>query len=262
LEKLSTAQRPVLNGVVCAGVGIGIVVTGGFCLMLMHLNASSAQAWIGLGVIALVATAAVWRIFNADEDALARERQQSPRRLQWDADSLRVVLCFGASGLGYIVPATFLPVMARQHIPNPLVFGWAWPLFGAAAALSPLLAARWALRGGNRRVWILSHLVMALGVALPVISSAIGVIMIAALLIGATFMINALAGMQEAQAVGGPDGAASLMAAMIASFGIGQMVGPLLLSHAAGPDADFSAALLVAAAALIASAYALLRCRR
>jgi hypothetical protein len=90
----------------------------------------------------------------------------------------------------------------------------------------------------------------------------IGSIMIAALLIGDTFMINALASMQEAQSVAGLDGATGLMAAMIAAFATGQIVGPLLLSYLIGPDADFSQALLIAAVALIASAYALSRSHR
>jgi MFS family permease len=260
LDKLSAVQRPVLNGVLCAGVGTGIVVVGGFCLVLMHMNASSAQAWTGIGVIALIATAAVWPIFSGPEDATPGKRQRpAPRGRQWDADSLLLVLCFGASGLGYIVPATFLPVMAQQQVPNPLVFGWSWPVFGAAAAVTPLLAAGWTLRVGNRRVWTLSHIMMAVGVALPVFYPTIGSIMIAALLIGGTFMINALASMQEAQSVAGLDGATGLMAAMIAAFATGQIVGPLLLSYLIGPDADFSQALLIAAAALIASAYALSR---
>jgi len=260
MDKLSAVQRPVLNGVLCAGVGTGIVVVGGFCLVLMHMNASSAQAWTGIGVIALIATAAAWRIFSGPEDATPGKRQRpSPRGRQWNADSLLLVLCFGASGLGYIVPATFLPVMAQQQVPNPLVFGWSWPVFGAAAAVTPLLAAGWTLRVGNRRVWTLSHIMMAVGVALPVFSATIGSIMIAALLIGGTFMINALASMQEAQSVAGLDGATGLMAAMIAAFATGQIVGPLLLSYLIGPDADFSQALLTAAAALLASAYALSR---
>jgi MFS family permease len=260
LDKLSAVQRPVLNGVLCAGVGTGIVVVGGFCLVLMRMNASSAQAWTGIGVIALIATAAVWPIFGGPEDAMPGKRQRpASRGRQWDADSLLLVLCFGASGLGYIVPATFLPVMAQRQVPNPLVFGWSWPVFGAAAAVTPLLAAGWTLRVGNRRVWTLSHIMMAVGVALPVFSPTIGSIMIAALLIGGTFMINALASMQEAQSVAGLNGATGLMAAMIAAFATGQVVGPLLLNYLIGLDADFSQALLIATAALIASAYALSR---
>jgi len=255
LEKLAAAGRPALNGVVCAGVGTGIAVAGGFCLLLMHLGESSARAWIGLGMISLIATAGIWRIFGSDKDPTTKEGQQlTARRWRWDIDSLRLVLCFGASGFGYIIPATFLPVMARQLIPDPLVFGWSWPLFGAAAAVSPLATAGWVRIVGNRRLWVLSHLVMAVGVAIPVWWSAIGGLMIAALLIGAAFMVNTLASMQEAQSVAGPH-AAALMAAMIAAFATGQIAGPVSVSYMVGADADFSKPLLVASLILVVSAY-------
>ena len=146
--------------------------------------------------------------------------------------------------------------MARELIPDPLVFGWSWPIFGVAAALAPLATAGLARLLGDRRLWILSHLVMALGVALPVWWSTIGGIMISALLVGSTFMINAMTSMQEARTVGGAR-ATSLMAAMIASFATGQIVGPVSVSYMVGADADFSMPLLIASFILVASAYAL-----
>lgn len=259
LEKLAAVRRPLLGGVVCAGVGTGISVAGGFCLALMQAGTSAARAWTGLAVISLVATAAIWHVFGQDDAATAAEdRRPQARGRPCDADSLRLVLCFGASGFGYIIPATFLPAMARQLIPDPLVFGWSWPVFGAAAAAAPLAAAGWARRLGNRRLWVLSHLVMAFGVALPVWWPAIGGIMVAALLVGATFMVNAMTGMQEARAVAGPR-ATGLMAAMIAAFGAGQIVGPVSVSYMVRADADFSGPLLVASLVLIASACALVR---
>src|SRR6195256_1777700 len=119
----------------------------------------------------------------------------------WDRESLRLVLCYGAFGFGYIIPATFLPVMAKQAIADPAVFGWSWPVFGAAAIGSTLGAA--ILRGfiPNRRLWIASHLVMALGVALPIVWSGITPIMLAALCVGGTFMVITMVGMQEARSV-------------------------------------------------------------
>src|SRR3990172_11796390 len=44
LEKLAAARRPLLNGLVFAGVGTGIAGAGGVCLVLMQVNASSGQA--------------------------------------------------------------------------------------------------------------------------------------------------------------------------------------------------------------------------
>jgi len=261
LERLAPVRRPLLNGVVFAGVGTGIAVAGGSCLVLMQASASSAQAWIGLGTLALVGTAAVWRAFGADAGADAdtgtnEGRHPTTRGHQWDADSVRLVLCYGAFGFGYIVPATFLPVMARRLVHDPSVFGWSWPVFGAAALVSPLAAAAWARRVGHRRLWMLSHLVMALGVAFPILWPVIGGVMIAALLVGGTFMVITLAGMQEARAVAGPR-ATGLMAAMTAAFGTGQIVGPMSVSSMVDPTADFSKPLLVACVLLVASACAL-----
>ena len=261
LERLASVRCPLLNGVVFAGVGTGIAVAGGFCLVLMQAGASSRQAWTGLGVIALAGTAVIWRTFGVADDV--REDKGMPstvRGRRWDADSVRLVLCYGAFGLGYIIPATFLPVMARQVVHDPSVFGWAWPVFGTAAAVSPLAAAVWGRRVGNRRLWMLGHLVLALGVALPVSWPAIGGIMIGAILVGGTFMVITLAGMQEARAVAGPH-ATGLMAGMTSAFATGQIIGPVLVSSVVGADADFSKPLLVACLLLVASAYVLSRGR-
>jgi predicted MFS family arabinose efflux permease len=256
LERLAAHRRPLLDGVVFAGVGTGISVAGGFCLALMQAGTDSRDAWIGLGLISLAVTALVWRTFDADDGPAARHDAPAPG---WprDAESLRLVLCFGASGLGYIIPATFLPLMARERISDPLVFGWSWPMFGVAAVVAPLATAAWTRRMGNRRLWIASHLAMAFGVSLPVWWPAMGGIMIAALVVGGTFMVNAMAAMREARAVAGPR-ATSLMAAMTAAFGTGQIVGPVSVSALVGAKADFST-LLLASFVLVASAYALSR---
>ena len=259
LERLAPAGRPLLNGWVFAGVGTGIAIAGGFCLVLTQVGAGSTQAWIGLGVASLVATAATWRMFGAGEAARADgEWRSMTLARRFDAETALLVACYGAFGFGYIIPGTFLPAMARQVIHDPLVFGWSWPVFGAAAAVSPLLAAMWARLVGPRRLWMLGHLVMAFGVALPVWRPGIGSILIAALLVGGTFMVITQTGMQEARVVAGPQ-ATRLMAAMTAAFATGQVAGPLAVSYLVGPDANLARPLLAASLALLASALALSR---
>ena len=173
---------------------------------------------------------------------------------------MRLVLCYGAFGFGYIIPATFVPAMARELVKDPLLFGWAWPVFGIAAAISTLVAAAGTQFVGNRRLWALSHLVMALGVAAPVVWPTIGGIMIAALLVGGTFMVTTMSGMREAQIVGGPH-ATGLMAVMTAAFATGQIGGPLLVTYTVGPPSDFSRPLLIGCLLLVVSAGALSRPR-
>ena len=226
--------------------------------VLMQMRASSAQAWVGLGVIALAGTAGIWRTFGDDDDKGVEEiRHERSRRRWWDAGSARLVLCYGTFGFGYIIPATFLPVMARHVVRDPALFGASWPVFGIAAAATPLAAAVWARRIGIRRVWVASQLAMALGVALPVVWPSIGGIILAALLVGGTFMVITMAGMQESRATAGPD-APAFMAAMTAAFGAGQIIGPVLVSSMVGADESLSRPLLIASLLLVASACALL----
>lgn len=262
LGKLGAADRPVLRGAAFGGVGAGMAVAGVFCVALMLGRASSSTAWQGLGIVALVGTMAIWRTLRAEDDRSGDSGRPRPAdRHRWDADSVRLVLCHGIFGFGYIIPATFVPAMARDLVSDPLVFGWSWPVFGIAAALSTLVAGAAARVGGNRRSWALSHLVMALGVAAPALWPTIGGIMVSALLVGGTFMVGTMCGMQEAQVVGGPH-ATSLMAAMTAAFGAGQIGGPLLVAYAVGPSGDFSGPLSIAGVLLLVSAGALSRPRQ
>jgi hypothetical protein len=222
-------------------------------------SAGSRIAWQGLGVVALVGTAAIWSALRTGEEESAKPsgRDASPR-FQWGFDSVRLVLCYGIFGFGYIIPATFVPAMAQALVKDPLVFGWAWPVFGTAAALSTLAAAAGSRFVGNRRLWAVSHLVMALGVAAPLGWPTIGGVLVAAFLVGGTFMVITMTGMHEAQIVGGPR-ATSLMAVMTVAFATGQIAGPLLVSLTVGPDANFSRPLLIGCLLLVASA-ALLSC--
>src|SRR5262245_46381472 len=168
LGKLSAAGRPLLRGTVFAGVGTGITVAGLTCVALMQWGAVSPRAWQGLGVIAVVGTMAIWRTLRTDAGSRKQGQPQTGQGYRWNVDSVRLVLCYGAFGFGYIIPATFVPAMARELVKDPLVFGWSWPIFGLAAALSTLVAAAGTRFVGYRRLWAVSHLVMALGVSASV----------------------------------------------------------------------------------------------
>ena len=271
LARLSTLRRAALTATVFAGVGVGIVGAGLAAVALMHWHAGSRIAWLVLGGAAALATAAAWPLLRdgaaprAGRDAAADRgaaacRSDAPRRQPAPArtaDSLRLVICYGAFGAGYIIPATFLPVLAQQRIEQPLVFGLAWPLFGAAAVASTFVAAAATQRLGNRSVWAAGHGVMAAGLVMPLAVPTLGGIAIAALAVGGTFMLITQAGLQEARRIGG-ERATTLIAAMTSAFAAGQIAGPLAASAAVSLSASFAPALLGAAALLVLAAFALL----
>ena len=249
-ERLAALRRPGLNGLVFAGVGAGVTVAGIVCLSLMLARAGSREAWLALGALGVVMTAAVWPVLGRDGGA--GEPLAAPR-CRWNADAVRLVACYGAYGFAYIVPATFIPAMAKQMIDDPIAFGSAWPLFGVAAVASTLLAGYLLRTLTSCTIWLLSALVMAAGVVMPLLQPGLWGILASALLVGSTFVVITMVGVQEARVVAGKS-AGTLVAAMTAAFAAGQVLGPLLVSALAG---GFDKALLLAAGLLVASAVAL-----
>lgn len=254
LRKLAPLGRPVLTSAVFAGVGSGIAVAGALTLVSMHVHATAAQTWIALGSLSLIVTAAIWPIVTRDIEASDGDGGRASAAESGSSwESTWLVLCYGAFGFGYIIPATFLPVMARDAVKDQSVFGWAWPVFGIAAALSTFSGGLSRRIGGNRRLWIASHLVMAVGVCVPAFLPGLGSVMLAALCVGGTFVVATMCGMQEARVVAGVN-ATRLMAAMTAAFAVGQIAGPIVVSYTVTRGGDLAAPLLVAGGALLLSA--------
>ena len=255
LERLALLGRSDLGGAVYSGVGAGIFVAGGACLTVMALHAGAADAWLALGVVSITVTAAIWPLVKTGPSSDAPQASAPPDL--WSPEFRRLVLCYGAFGFGYIIPATFLPAMAKKIVEDPLLFGWAWPVFGAAAAVSTIFAARLKQAVSHRAVWIGGHLVMALGIVVPLAVPGLSGIMTAALLVGGTFMVVTMAGMEEARRVAGPHSRA-LMAAMTSAFALGQILGPVIVSLVIPSTGGFAPALILAASVLVLSAFLLL----
>jgi predicted MFS family arabinose efflux permease len=256
LNRLLALQRADANGIVYAGVGVGVAAAGLVCMATMQARWDSDRTWQVFGVLSLLMTLVLWRNFRGTGESAAPRAAST--RIHWNADKWRLMACYGALGFGYIIPATYLPAMAHRYIPDPLVFGLAWPLFGAASALSTWIAARWLAHVDDRRLWSICYLLMMAGVALPALWPTLTAILIAALLVGGTYMVVTMLGLREARRVAGVE-ATSFIAVMTAAFAIGQIVGPLLVSAIAHRPHGFAAALLAAAAVILLAAISLWR---
>jgi hypothetical protein len=255
LAALAQAGASSSAGGVFAGVGVGIVAAGGVALATSVSRQSPSSAWVALGIGAALIAALVWRPLGAPVPAAATVPGTAAAR-RFDAAAWRLIACYGVVGFGYILPATFLPAVARERFPDPAQYGWSWPLFGAAAAASTIIASRLFGASDSRRVWAVGQLVMALGVVAPALSRSGTALLLAAVCVGGSFMVVTMAAMQLARAVGATS-AARLIAAMTAAFAAGQLLGPLAVSAAAALGASplapypFAALLLALAVALL-----------
>jgi predicted MFS family arabinose efflux permease len=133
------------------------------------------------------------------------------------------------------------------------LFRWAWPIFGAASLISTIAAGRWQARIGNRRLWQVSHIAMAIGVVLPVFSLGFAGIALGALLVGGGFMVATMTAIAEARTIGGE----RFIAAMTAAFALGQIIGPIAVSALLARGGAYAPALIGAGALLLTSAVAL-----
>jgi MFS family permease len=237
-----------LSGRIFAGVGIGIVFAGLLSLAAGVGAWGSRSTWIVMGVVAAVLAFSLWRPLATNAAPAAAMAPKTANRLPRRA--FVAAACYGLFGYGYIIPATFLPALARGYIDNPAVFGWVWPVFGAAAALSTLAAARFGHRLAPWRWWTAAQWLLAAGVLAPVVSLNGVTLLAAAVCVGGSFMVITMAGIKEVLRVAGPQ-ASQAVGMMTAAFAAGQMAGPLTLSLLAGSSSAFRLASIIAALALV-----------
>ncbi|CAB3693153.1 hypothetical protein LMG26685_04898 [Achromobacter mucicolens] len=249
------AREASASAVTYAGVGAGIALTGLACLALMGWGADANLTWSALGVLALALSAAAWAGLSRQSPPVRQTGAGAPpARLPQGIAALS--LHYGVFGVGYIIPATFLPAMAKEIFPNPAIFGWAWPIFGMAAALSCLLVPRLARGRDDRQVWRGAQALMAAGMLAVALWHHIAAVILAALLVGGTFMVITQAGMLTARRLSGAAGPRAA-AIMTAAFAAGQILGPLLASWAARWGAGLPQVLAASAALLALSAWGL-----
>ena len=255
LAALAAMDRPAWGSSVYTGVGLGIAVAGLYCLAGAAAGVTASSLWLQLGLLALVLLVPVAVVLRKIDSHAAPvvARTNTPSA----PGTPGLVICYGVMGFGYILPATFLPVLARGVVQDPRWFGLAWPVFGVTAALSTLVAGRLMQRTSRLRVWAGSHLLMGIGALLPALWLQGWSVALSALLVGGTFMVATVAGIQEIRGRAQGD-ATALVSRMTTAFAIGQIAGPVmssLLLHLPALAAEgLSVALGVGAAALVASA--------
>lgn len=267
LRRLAELSAPEWGGVIYTGPGVGIVATG---LIVSAAGGLGARAgWIGFGLISAVLAVLVWPTFGEDRQEkcaptlhaagaakFAAGANASAAPDQPRADAFWLVLLYGVPGFGYIITATFLPVIARHALPGSAWPDLFWPMCGAALIVGALAGARLPLHWDNRLMLAGCYVVQAVGIALGIVWPNAAGFSFGSILIGLPFTAITLFAMREARLLRG-EHAAALMGYATAAYGIGQIAGPLVAAPLAAATGSFSPSLWLAAAALVAGALGL-----
>ena len=264
LARLAERNASNLGGLMFTGPGAGIAISGVLAGGMVALQWKAAAGWLIFGVLACVLTAITWRTFGMKLAKPAPVRVESatsgvaaPTSFASRWHMFWLAIAYGLDGLGYIITATFLPVIARQVMPGSAWLDLFWPLFGLAVIAGALLSTRISLKGDLRYILAASYMMQAVGVIISVwLPTPLG-FALGSLLLGLPFTAITFFAMQEVRRLK-PNSAASYTGLLTAVYGLGQIAGPplaaWLLSRSATVGQGFNLALEIAASSLVLGA--------
>jgi predicted MFS family arabinose efflux permease len=235
--------RPALVGVHFAGVGLGIALTG-IVTALLGDRFGWAGGWLVLAALSLVLAPLCWIWVVAPESKAATRASTLAAPTSW-VPLIALAAAYFCEGAGYVVTGTFLVAIVKTMPALADVAQWFWVAVGLAGAPSAVIWSRIGARIGLLGALVLAHLVQAIGIVMPVLSDAPAVVLVSALLFGGTLIgITALV----VAYAGRLANAGRMIGALTASFGLGQIVGPIVAGALAEGGRGFKLPLVLAAA--------------
>lgn len=262
LAQLARRGRAALGGMIYVGPGTGIVLSGLVAGAIVAANGSAALGWLVFGVLAAVLTLLVRPVLlrgtlPAPAADVAGGPAGSAAATAPRGELALLIAGYGCAGFGYIITATFLPVIARQALPGSPWLDLFWPIFGLGVIVGAMLTTRVALAFDMRHLLAGCHVVQALGVLASLLSPSLVGFVLGSVLLGLPFTAITYFAMQEIRRLR-PQQAASCMGLATALYGIGQVAGPplvaLLISWQGSAERGFTLSLASAAGVLLLGA--------
>ncbi|PLU48450.1 YbfB/YjiJ family MFS transporter [Sinorhizobium medicae] len=254
-----TGSTASIGSAIFTGPGAGIAVSGLAASVMTALSFTGQGAWTTFAVMSAAISALIWRVFRKpgrDVEPFyvgkARTSGRVPR-----TEMPMFAVAYGLAGFGYIVTATYLPVIAKNAISDSPLLTVFWPLFGISAVVGSLLASRVRKSADARLYLIGSYLVQAAGVAMSVVwEDAVG-LALSSILVGVPFTAISYFAMNEVRRIRSSHHA-RYMGLLTAVFAVGQIMGPsvvgAIFARQVNSDSAFALALGIASITLVVGA--------
>ncbi len=249
--QLAAAGRDELQAMHFGGVGLGIAVSSLMTGALVLANAEWQASWLWAGGLSALGFLATLLLVDRGPAVSGPAKSEPPlpksRRLR------RVIIAYGLFGFGYVVTATFLVAIVRQGEGGRLFESAVWLVTGLSGLISVWLWNFSVRRIGLAKTFAIGCLVEAVGVAASVSIGGYAGPLIAAVLLGGTFIAVTAQGLQAARRLAG-DAPRRALGLMTASFGTGQIIGPIVAGYLADRAGNFISGSVVAVIMLLVSA--------
>lgn len=247
---LAKAGRGDLQALHFGGVGLGIAASSALLAILVTAHAGWPAGWLWSGAISAVGLLLVAILAGSATPANGVDGPEPA--LPKDRSLTKLILAYGLFGLGYVVTATFLVAIVRQDGGGRVFEASVWMIAGLAGFPSTWFWQKLAGRIGLYTAYAVSCLVEVVGVIASVVVKGFSGPLLAAILLGGTFIAITAFGLQAARQLA-PQAPRRIFAVMTAAFGLGQIIGPIAAGLLAQASGNYVLASIMAAAALLVS---------
>lgn len=253
LERLAAEGRDRLSALHFAGVGVGVTLSAAAVALLLSGGAGWDTLWLVSGAMGLagLAVSAFLVAPSAPLPAAPASAASPPSRA---SPALRaIILAYGLFGFGYVITATFIVAIVRDTPSLQSMEAYVWVLFGLSAAPSVVFWMAIGARAGIIPAFAAACVVEAIGVASSILWQAPAGIVLSMLFLGGTVMGITALGLIAVRRLSKGDPRPNL-ALMTASFGAGQVIGPVFAGVVVDRLGSFLVPTLAAAFMLLVAA--------
>ncbi|HFD6782099.1 TPA: YbfB/YjiJ family MFS transporter [Pseudomonas aeruginosa] len=245
------------DGIIYTGTGIGIIISGA----LAHTSSwyTHSLGWLSISSASIAITLIVVHVLGKSKDIGSLPPPTSRYNVNQGTRIIEPVIfvgLYGISGFGYIIIATFLPVIAQRTLPVESIWPHLfWPLFGASLVFGAISFSRIRHNIDNRLALSASYILQALGITVCTLYPSLPGFIIGSILTGMPYTVIILSGMREARRINSVN-ALRLAGFATAAYALGQIIGPITATTIVSLSGGFSPALWIASGALTFGAIA------
>ena len=243
-------RRPEL-GLYFIGLGLGIVVSAVGALALAQLWPTWSDQWLAFAALGLVFFVPAWKWRPPVPPHVAPAHAAASGSLGSRRWTWTMVTSYFAAGWGFVISATFTVAIVEREPALAGVGPLAWAMVGLAAMPAVFIWDLVARRVGEKRALLLAFGLQTVSVILPAVSGDLWAALAGAVGYGATFigivsLTLALAGRRA------PSNPGKAMAKLTLSYGVAQILAPVIAGHMAQTTGTFKGALWLTAAVMAA----------
>ena len=255
VRQLARLDATHLSGVHFMGVGIGISGSALLITALTNHGYNWQNFWIISGFASMLGMIVAIVLIPSDPIQSTTSKESEPQ-LRFTGPLIRLIIAYGLCGFGYVITATFISTIARQELSLQIIEPYVWLFVGLSAIPSVMLMTLLSTKFGSQPVLAIACSLLAVGVAISVLSTNPIIFPISAILLGGTFVGITAVGLIESSQLA-VNCIRQAFGYMTASFGLGQMIGPYIAGElftifgSFFPASALASLLLIFAATLI-----------